>query len=128
MGNLYLEILPVKNLSLKTTFSPNIRIYDVGQYLGSYTENRGGNLANSNYAKNCYSNLMLDYQMIYLLEINELLFDVFGVFSMVQNQDEFLKGIGNELSYNSLWYNLQGGTTNNSTSGYTKTSLMSYLA
>ena len=51
MGNLYLEILPVKNLSLKTTFSPNIRFYDVGQYLGSYTENRGGNLANSNYAK-----------------------------------------------------------------------------
>lgn len=128
MGNLYLEILPVKNLSLKTTFSPNIRFYDVGQYLGSYTENRGGNLANSNYAKNSYTNWMWDNQISYRFEKKEHRFDVMGVFSMVQNQDELLKGIGNELSYNSLWYNLQGGTTNNSTSGYTKTSLMSYLA
>lgn len=71
---------------------------------------------------------MWDNQISYRFEKKEHRFDVMGVFSMVQNQDELLKGIGNELSYNSLWYNLQGGTTNNSTSGYTKTSLMSYLA
>lgn len=48
---------------------------------------------------------------------------------MQQSQDEKLKGIGNGLSYNSLWYNLAGGSASNtSSSGFTKTNLMSYLA
>jgi TonB-linked SusC/RagA family outer membrane protein len=55
--------------------------------------------------------------------------DLVGVFSMQQNQGENLYGLGNGLSYNSLWYNLQGGSvTNRSTSSFSKTSLMSYLA
>jgi len=128
MGNLYLEIFPVKDLSVKTTFSPNIRFYEVGQYLGPHTENRSGNLANSNYGKNSYTNWMWDNQISYRFEKKEHRFDVMGVFSMVQNQAETLRGVGNNLSYNSLWYNLQGGTTNSSTSGFTKTSLISYLA
>ncbi|MDH6343070.1 TonB-linked SusC/RagA family outer membrane protein [Parabacteroides sp. PFB2-12] len=128
MGNIYLEILPAKDLSIKTTFSPNIRFYEAGQYLGSYTENRSGNLPNSNYEKNSYTNWMWDNQISYRFAKKEHRFDVMGVFSMVQNQEERLRGIGNNLSYNSLWYNLQGGTTNSSTSGFTKTSLMSYLA
>lgn len=128
IGNLYLEILPLENLSLKTTFSPNLRFYDVGQYLGPYTENRSGNPANSNYAKNSYTDWMWDNQITYHLKRKAHKFDVTGVFSMMQTQTEELKGIGNELTYNSLWYNLQGGTINSSTSGFTKTSLISYLA
>ena len=128
MGNLYLEIFPVKDLSVKTTFSPNLRFSEIGQYLGPYTENRSGNLANSNYEKNSYTNWMWDNQISYRYAKKEHRFDVMGVFSLVQNQDELLRGIGNNLSYNSLWYNLQGGTTNSSTSGFIKTNLMSYLA
>lgn len=128
IGNLYLEILPIENLSLKTTFSPNLRFYDTGQYLGSYTENRSGNLANSNYAKNSYTDWMWDNQITYRLQKKAHKFDITGVFSMMQTQTEELRGVGNELSYNSLWYNLQGGNVNSSTSGFTKTSLISYLA
>lgn len=128
LGNIYFEIFPVKDLSVKTTFSPNISFYEVGQYLGSYTENRSGRLANSNYEKNSYTNWMWDNQISYRFSKKEHRFDMMGVFSMVQNQAELLRGVGNELSYNSLWYNLQGGTTNSSTSGFNKTNLMSYLA
>ena len=48
---------------------------------------------------------------------------------MLETKAENLKGIGNGLSFNSLWYNLQGGANSNtSSSGYTQTNLMSWLA
>lgn len=48
---------------------------------------------------------------------------------MTEYQNEFMRGDGAGLSYNSLWYALQNGAkTNKTQSKYTKTSLMSYLA
>ncbi len=65
----------------------------------------------------------------YNFQLKDHRVDLTGVFSMQQSQDEKLKGIGNGLSYNSLWYNLAGGSASNtSSSGFTKTNLMSYLA
>lgn len=56
-------------------------------------------------------------------------FDLTGVYSMTEYQNEFMRGDGAGLSYNSLWYALQNGAkTNKTQSKYTKTSLMSYLA
>ncbi len=130
LGNLYLEILPVKGLSLKTTFSPNIRFNEIGQYRGKYTKaNKGTNDPTSNYAKNSYTDWVWDNQITYRFERNDHRFDITGVFSMLETKVENLRGIGDGLSYNSLWYNLQGGSKKNtSTSGYTQTNLMSYLA
>lgn len=130
LSNIYLNIKPIKNLSLKTTFSPNINLEEIGQYRGKYTKaNKGQNKATSNYAKNSYVDWVWDNQVTYNFQKNEHRLDVTGVFSMQQTQDETLKGIGNGLSYNSLWYNLAGGAdSNSSSSGFTKTNLMSYLA
>ena len=130
LGNIYLAIMPIKGLTLKTTFSPNINIEEIGQYRGRYTKaNKGTNDATSNYAKNSYVDWVWDNQITYNLQKNDHRLDVTGVFSMQQTQDELLRGIGNGLSYNSLWYNLAGGAnSNSSTSGFTKTNLMSYLA
>lgn len=124
-----MNIKPIKNLSLKTTFSPNINLEEIGQYRGKYTKaNKGQNKATSNYAKNSYVDWVWDNQVTYNFQKNEHRLDVTGVFSMQQTQDETLKGIGNGLSYNSLWYNLAGGAdSNSSSSGFTKTNLMSYL-
>ncbi len=128
LGNIYLAITPMKGLTLKSTISPNITIDEIGQYRGRYTKaNKGTNDATSNYAKNSYVDWTWDNLVNYNFEKNSHRLDVTGVFSMQQTQNETLKGTGNYLSFNSLWYNLQGGTTNNSTSGFTKTSLMSYL-
>lgn len=130
LSNIYLNIKPIKNLSLKTTFSPNINLEEIGQYRGKYTKaNKGQNKATSNYAKNSYVDWVWDNQVTYNFQKNEHRLDVTGVFSIQQTQDETLKGIGNGLSYNSLWYNLAGGAdSNSSSSGFTKTNLMSYLA
>ena len=67
--------------------------------------------------------------MNYNFQLKDHRVDLTGVFSMQQSQDEKLRGVGNGLSYNSLWYNLAGGSASNtSSSGFTKTNLMSYLA
>ena len=128
-GNAFLEILPLEGLSLKTTFSPNIRVAEIGQYSGRYTKaNKGTNDATSNYAKNSTTDWVWDNQVVYRKEIGVHRFDVSGIFSMAQNEYEALRGVGNGLSYNSLWYNLKGGAKENSaTSGYSKYSLMSYM-
>ena len=130
LGNVYLELLPLKGLSLKTTFSPDYRINEIGQYRGTYTKaNKGANKATSNYAKNSVMNWVWDNQVTYNLEFGRNRLDLTGVFSMLETKAENLKGIGNGLSFNSLWYNLQGGANSNtSTSGYTQTNLMSWLA
>lgn len=130
LGNIYLAIKPIKGLTLKTTFSPNITINEIGQYRGRYTKaNKGQNKATSNYAKNSYVDWVWDNLANYNLEFTDHRIDVTGVFSMQQTQNENLRGVGNGLSYNSLWYNLAGGSaTNSSTSGFVKTNLLSYLA
>lgn len=130
IGNAYLEILPVKGLSIKTTFSPDIRIDEIGQYRGKYTKaNKGANDPTSNYAKNSYTSWAWDNQVYYEKSFAKHHLDATGVFSMFQTKNENLKGLGNGLSYNSLWYNLGGGAKDHSaSSGYTQTSLVSALA
>lgn len=130
IGNVYLELLPLKGLSIKTTFSPDYRINEIGQYRGTYTKaNKGANKATSNYAKNSNMNWVWDNQVSYNREFGRNRIDLTGVFSMLETKAENLRGIGNGLSFNSLWYNLQGGANSNtSTSGYTQTNLMSWLA
>ena len=130
LGNIYLEILPVKGLSLKSTFSPDFKINEIGQYRGKYTKaNKGANNPTSNYAKNSYMNWIWDNQVSYSLEKGKNKFDVTGVYSMLQTKTENLRGQGDGLSYNSLWYNLAGGSkTNKATSGYLQTNLISFLA
>ena len=130
LSNIYLAITPVKGLTLKTTFSPDINLEEIGQYRGKYTKaNKGQNKATSNYAKNSYVDWVWDNLVNYNFQLKDHRVDLTGVFSMQQSQDEKLRGVGNGLSYNSLWYNLAGGSASNtSSSGFTKTNLMSYLA
>ena len=129
LANAYLSITPVKGLELRSSFSPRFLNERQGQYRGTWTRaNRGTNLATSNYRKNDYTDYVWDNIIRYnwIKGIHNL--NLTGVYSMQQNVMEGLYGLGNNLSFNSLWYNLQGGTTNSSQSSYTQSSLMSYLA
>lgn len=130
IGNVFLEIMPAKGLSLKTTFSPEYGMDEVGQYRGKYTKaNKGANDPTSNYAKNSNMNWVWDNQISYKYESGKHKVDAIGVFSMLQNLSEKLRGEGNGLSFNSLWYNLAGGAKKNaSTSGYSQSNLVSALA
>jgi TonB-linked SusC/RagA family outer membrane protein len=130
LGNVYLALTPIKGLDLKSSFSPRLLKEMQGQYRGKWTRaNRGTNLATSNYRKNDYTDFVWDNIITYKwTDANIHSLDLTGVFSMQQNVMEGLYGLGNSLSFNSLWYNVQGGTTNSSQSSYQQSSLMSYLA
>ena len=49
LSNIYLAITPIKGLTLKTTFSPDINLEEIGQYRGKYTKKliKGKNKATS---------------------------------------------------------------------------------
>ncbi len=129
LANAYITITPINGLELKSSFSPRFLKDKQGQFRGTWTRaNRGVNPATSNYRMNDYTDFVWDNIINYQWrrDIHSLNFT--GVFSMQQNVREELYGLGNSLSYDSYWYNLQGGTTNSSQSNYWQNSLMSYLA
>ena len=92
LSNIYLAITPIKGLTLKTTFSPDINLEEIGQYRGKYTKaNKGQNKATSNYAKNSYVDWVWDNLVNYNFELKDHRVDLTGVFSMQQSQDEKVK-------------------------------------
>ncbi|MDR1370068.1 MAG: TonB-dependent receptor [Dysgonamonadaceae bacterium] len=129
LGNVYLTVTPIAGLELRSSFSPRFLKDMQGQYRGTWTRaNQGANKATSNYRKNDYTDYVWDNIINYQWRKGVHNLNLTGVYSMQQNVMEGLYGLGNSLSFNSLWYNLQGGTTNSSQSSYSQTSLMSYLA
>ena len=94
LSNIYLEVTPMQGLTLKTTFSPDINLEEIGQYRGKYTKaNKGQNKATSNYAKNSYVDWVWDNLVNYNFQLKDHRVDLTGVFSMQQSQDEKLKGM-----------------------------------
>ena len=72
LSNIYLAITPVKGLTLKTTFSPDINLEEIGQYRGKYTKaNKGQNKATSNYAKNSYVDWVWDNLVNYNFQLKD---------------------------------------------------------
>ena len=129
LANAYLSINPVTGLELRSSFSPRLQKEMQGQYRGTWTRaNRGTNPPTSNYRKNDYTNFVWDNIINYNWKKDIHYLNLTGVFSMQKDVTDGLYGLGNNLSFNSLWYNVQGGTTNSSQSSYSQSSLMSYLA
>ncbi len=129
LGNVYLAITPIEGLEFRSSFSPRLQKDLQGQFRGTWTRaNRGTNKPTSNYRKNDYTDFVWDNIINYQWSRNIHNLNLTGVYSMQQNVMEGLYGLGNTLSFNSLWYNVQGGQTNSSQSSYSQSSLMSYLA
>ena len=130
LSNLFVEFNPIKNLALRSTFSPDLQFIDYGMYAGAYTKRNQGSQATAWYEKTTILNWVWDNMVTYNFDLmKDHHFDLTGVYSMTEYQNEFMRGDGAGLSYNSLWYALQNGAkTNKTQSKYIKTSLMSYLA
>src|SRR5690606_33024035 len=113
----YLAITPIEGLEFRSSFSPRLQKDLQGQFRGTWTRaNRGTNKPTSNYRKNDYTDFVWDNIINYQWSRNIHNLNLTGVYSMQQNVMEGLYGLGNTLSFNSLWYNVQGGQTNSSQS------------
>ncbi len=129
LANAYLEIDPIENLSLRTTFSPDIQFVDYGMWADKYTKRMQGSTNMAWNQKTTTTNWVWDNLANYKFDIGkDHHFDVTGVFSMTKYVSDNLYGTARTFSFDSHWYALQNGSANVSlSSGYTQTSLMSYL-
>jgi len=129
LGNIYLSLHPVKGLELRSSFSPYLTNTATGQYTGVYTKALQGTAAGAtdSYAKANVNNWVLDNIINYKWTKSIHQLELTGVYSLQRNQGDNLSAASKDLSFNSLYYNLGGGTITNFGSGYSQSQLASYL-
>lgn len=129
LANAYVSLKPIAGLELRSTFSPYIVNTQVGQYRGVYTKALQGTAAGATNSLRKYTdiNWVFDNVANYKWESSGHKLDFTGVFSIQQDQYENMQAASRNLSFNSLWYNLQGGEMTALNSAYTQVNLMSYL-
>lgn len=127
-GNIFLDVTPIKDLSLKTVFSPYIRNRTSGRYRDTWSKALQGTQKPTAYKEDKFN---LDYTWDnianYKFDITEdHKFDLTGIFSMQKATYDDLYLEVKDLSFNSLWHNLGNGIPTSYRSKYTQTTIMSY--
>jgi len=127
LGNLYLEVRPIKNVSIKSTFSPNYSHARTGEYTGSAT----GATATANYTSTESFDWTWDNQINYNLTSGDHNFAAMGLYSMNSyNYEKYYISVINP-TVGTLWNNLGTGSTGEGekptvSSEYSESSLTSY--
>ena len=129
LGNVYLKLTPVKGLELRSSFSPYVENYQVGQYRGVYTKALQGTAAGATSSLQKYTNTnwVLDNIATFKWAKGVHNLDATAVYSLQKTQYENVQAASKDLTFNSLYYNIQGGTPTGQSSAYTQTNLTSYL-
>ena len=129
LGNFYLELRPIKNLSLKTTFSPNYAHTRTGQYIG----NAVGGTPEAKYNSSESFDWTWDNIINYNLTSGNHSFNAMGLFSATAyNNEKYSIEVTNPTE-NTTWYNLGSGSTGEGerptvSSSYTENAMYSYAA
>lgn len=122
LGNVYLEARPIKNLTLKTTFSPNYAHSRTGEYTGSAT----GGTPTAYYTSTESFDWTWDNIINYSLTSGDHSFGAMGLFSMNSyNHERFYMEAINPTA-GTTWYNLGSGEMQEYSSAYNENSLISY--
>ena len=99
LSNLFVEFNPIKNLALRSTFSPDLQFIDYGMYAGAYTKRNQGSQATAWYEKTTILNWVWDNMVTYNFDLmKDHHFDLTGVYSMTEYQNEFMRGDGAGLT------------------------------
>ncbi len=129
LGNIYLQFTPIKNLSFKTTLSPNIYQGRTHYYATVKTQDRQGKTDRAEVVQTNMFDYTWDNQVNYNLNVGDHSFGVMGLFSMNKYTSENFGLYGEKFPSNTTYYNMgNAGTLIASTSGYTEYSLISYAA
>lgn len=129
LGNVYIKLDPVRGLELRSSFSPYVENYQAGQYRGVYTKALQGTAAGATSSLRKYTNTnwVLDNIATYKWKKGAHNLDATAVYSLQKTQYENLQAAAKDLTFNSLFYNIQGGAPTGQSSAFTQTSLTSYL-
>ncbi|MBP1615529.1 MAG: rane protein [Bacteroidetes bacterium] len=128
MANLYFQYSPIKEVILKTTFSPMYSKTHRGTFYNSQTQARSGktNMA-ENYNDQIFS-YTWDTQANYSKTFGDHSLNALALFSVYQQklEGDYINVV--DMPFDVDWYNLASGTVQSQSSYYKKLSMLSYVA
>lgn len=131
LGSAFLQYSPIKNLQIKSTFSPSLMIYITGLYESSLAEDNIGKDPKASVENNTAFTYTWDNQANYKFTLNsDHNLDVMGLYSVYQGNTEDYYTLTTGYNYNYEWYNLGAATsttngTTQVTSSYSEFSMLS---
>lgn len=128
MANTYLQFTPVKDVILKTTFSPMYTTTNNGVFYGVNTENRRGKTNYAEENKDEVFSYTWDTQANFLKRIGDHNFNLLGLVSVYSQKMEGSNMTVVDMPFDVKWYNLSSGTVQNQGSYYEKITMLSYVA
>ena len=140
LGNVYLQINPVKGLTIKSTFSPNFSYYRDGtftdyvlDYAGAVvtgTTDADGNPVN---VASLQTSRGISYTWDNIVTYDNVFaekhaLNLMGLFSMTASDSEGIEEAATGVLNGSLWYNLASGTPDltNTSNSFSESSMVSY--
>ncbi len=129
-GNLYLQVKPMEQLTLKSSISPSYTGRRTGFYFGPLSKERlGGSLpTQGNNATSEQFTWVMDNQATYETKVNAHKITATVLQSMQKDRNESNTLTSEGLPYESLWYNLATGpTVREYGSGFTQSTLVSFM-
>ena len=123
ISNFYLKFSPIENLSFKSTFSPNAKFERQGEYKDRFA-------TKSISVARMWHNNRLSYVWDNQVNFNKdwgahsLSYDL--IQSAQLDRLEMAYAYGRNVPFKSLWYNTQSAPDNYSSTGYEKSSLLSF--
>ena len=128
MANIYLQYSPVKEIILKTTFSPMYTKTHRGTFYNGETQLRSGktNMA-ENYNDEIFS-YTWDTQANYIKNFGDHSLNALALFSVYEQklQGDYINVV--DMPFDVNWHNLGSGTVQSQSSYYKKISMLSYVA
>lgn len=128
MANVYLQYSPIKEVILKTTFSPMYQKSRHGVFYGANTQVRGGNGNQAEDYQDETFSYTWDVQGNFIKSFGDHSLNVLGLFSVYQQREE-----GNYMKVTNMpfdvdWHNMGSGSIETRSSYYRKISMLSYVA
>lgn len=129
LGNAYVELAPVKGLTLKSSLSTSLFDTRTGNYRGTFTKSGAGTkLPTATYNTDALTSYTWDNILTYDLTSGKHHFTFTGLQSAFMQKEETYAISVKDLPYASDWYNLgSAGTINSVGSDLTKRTILSYM-
>ncbi len=128
LGNGYLEIKPVKGLSIKSSLSASVYNDRIGDFRGTDTKSRLNKLPIASNSINMNTSYTLDNILNYQLKTDRHNLNITAAQSALKERYELSSASVEDLPYNSIWYALQtAATISGVSSRLTERSILSFM-
>jgi TonB-linked SusC/RagA family outer membrane protein len=128
MANLYLQFSPVKEVILKTTFSPMYSKRTRGVFYGALTQDRGNTSNKAEKYNDEIFSYTWDTQANYTKTFGDHSLNALALFSVYQQKEQGDGITVVDMPFDVDWHNLGAGTVQSQSSYYRKISMLSYVA